>query len=140
METTMLRAILTCLTALAATAALAAGTASARSAAAPNPFTIDMGTTEAFHVLPYIEQDNLFKLTLKGLSADPEALRSWRASGPTTVLLTVRDDAGGVVARYHLESAWPSEVSISGLKAGSSEVLMETLMISFGNIAPWTLG
>ena len=36
---------------------------------------------------------------------------------------------GAPVARYHLENAWPSKLEISGLKAGSSEVLMETVTI-----------
>jgi hypothetical protein len=37
--------------------------------------------------------------------------------------------AGEPVAKYYLESAWPSEISISGLKAGSSEVLYETVTL-----------
>ena len=36
---------------------------------------------------------------------------------------------GQPVARYHLEHAWPSKMEISALKAGSSEVLMETVTI-----------
>ena len=37
---------------------------------------------------------------------------------------------GTAVARYHLEDAWPNKIEISGLKAGSSEVLMETVQIT----------
>jgi phage tail-like protein len=36
---------------------------------------------------------------------------------------------GKPVARYHLEHAWPSRLEIGALKAGSSEVLMETVTI-----------
>ena len=36
---------------------------------------------------------------------------------------------GDPVARYHLTNAWPSKLEIGGLKAGSSEVLMETVTI-----------
>ena len=36
---------------------------------------------------------------------------------------------GQPVARYHLENAWPSKIEIGGLKAGASEVLMETVTI-----------
>ena len=36
---------------------------------------------------------------------------------------------GKAVARYHLEHAWPAKIEIGALKAGSSEVLMETVTI-----------
>jgi phage tail-like protein len=36
---------------------------------------------------------------------------------------------GKPVARYHLEHAWPSKLEIGALKAGSSEVLMETVTL-----------
>jgi phage tail-like protein len=36
---------------------------------------------------------------------------------------------GKPVARYHLENAWPSKLEIGALKAGASEVLMETVTI-----------
>jgi phage tail-like protein len=36
---------------------------------------------------------------------------------------------GKPVARYHLENAWPSKIEIGALKAGASEVLMETVTI-----------
>ena len=34
------------------------------------------------------------------------------------------------VARYHLENAWVSKIEIGALKAGASEVLMETVTIA----------
>jgi len=36
---------------------------------------------------------------------------------------------GKPVARYHLEHAWPSKLEIGGMKAGASEVLMETVTL-----------
>ena len=36
---------------------------------------------------------------------------------------------GKPVARYHLEHAWPAKLEIGGLKAGASEVLMETVTL-----------
>ncbi|MCW2597363.1 MAG: hypothetical protein QOF92_4236 [Pseudonocardiales bacterium] len=36
---------------------------------------------------------------------------------------------GTAVARYHLEMAWPSKLEIGALKAGASEVLMETVTL-----------
>lgn len=36
---------------------------------------------------------------------------------------------GKPVARYHLDNAWPSKMEIGALKAGASEVLMETVTI-----------
>lgn len=41
---------------------------------------------------------------------------------------------GAPVARYHLEHAWPSKLEVGGLKAGASEVLMETVTIVCENI------
>ncbi|MPZ84783.1 MAG: phage tail protein [Actinophytocola sp.] len=43
--------------------------------------------------------------------------------------LVMYDTAGTPVARYHLEHAWPSKLEIGALKAGASEVLMETVTI-----------
>jgi phage tail-like protein len=36
---------------------------------------------------------------------------------------------GKPVARYHLENAWPAKIEIGSLKAGASEVLMESVTI-----------
>jgi len=36
---------------------------------------------------------------------------------------------GKPVARYHLEHAWPAKLEIGALKAGASEVLMETVTL-----------
>lgn len=43
--------------------------------------------------------------------------------------LVMFDAAGKPVARYHLENAWVPKIEIGALKAGSAEVLMETVTI-----------
>jgi phage tail-like protein len=43
--------------------------------------------------------------------------------------LTMYNIKGDPVARYHLENAWPAKIEIGSLKAGSSEVLIETVVI-----------
>ena len=48
--------------------------------------------------------------------------------------LTMYATDGTPTARYRLESAWPSKVEISGLKAGASEVLYETVTLTFDDI------
>jgi len=46
-----------------------------------------------------------------------------------TCTLDMDDQNGKPVARYHMENAWPSKVEVGALKAGTSEVLMETVTI-----------
>ena len=46
------------------------------------------------------------------------------------VTLTVYNVEGQPVARYHLTDAWPSKLEVGGLKAGASEVLMETVTMT----------
>jgi phage tail-like protein len=41
---------------------------------------------------------------------------------------------GKPVARYHCENAWPAKLEVGALKAGASEVLMETVTIVCENI------
>ena len=41
--------------------------------------------------------------------------------------LVMYDYEGKPVARYHLTNAWPSKIEIGSLKAGASEVLMESV-------------
>ena len=45
------------------------------------------------------------------------------------VSLALFDGQGRVVARYHLEHAWPSKLEISGLSASGSAVPTETLVL-----------
>jgi len=44
--------------------------------------------------------------------------------------LVMYDVEGAVVARYHLENAWPSKLEIGALKAGASQVLLETVTMT----------
>ena len=46
------------------------------------------------------------------------------------VSLIVYNATGAPVARYHLTNAWPSKLEIGTLKAGASEVLLETVTLS----------
>ena len=43
--------------------------------------------------------------------------------------LTMYSSEGKPVARYWMENAWPTKIEIGALKAGGSEVLMETVTI-----------
>lgn len=43
--------------------------------------------------------------------------------------LTMYATDGQPTAKYYLESAWPAKIEISGLKAGASEVLYETVTL-----------
>ena len=43
--------------------------------------------------------------------------------------LVMYNTDGKPVARYHMEHAWPAKIEIGALKAGASEVLMETVTI-----------
>lgn len=44
--------------------------------------------------------------------------------------LVMYDADNKPVARYHLENAWPSKIEVGSLKAGASEVLMETVTMT----------
>ena len=75
-------------------------------------------------------------VTLKrGMTSDLElaawhqlAMNDWSAARKSASL--VMYDATGVpVARYHLENAWPAKLEIGSLRAGASEVLMETVTL-----------
>jgi phage tail-like protein len=44
--------------------------------------------------------------------------------------LVMYNTEGKPVARYYLEHAWPSKLEISALKAGSAEVLYETVTLT----------
>ena len=48
--------------------------------------------------------------------------------------LTMYAPDGTASARYHLESAWPSKVEISALRAGANEVLYETVTLTCDDI------
>jgi phage tail-like protein len=48
--------------------------------------------------------------------------------------LVMYNTAGEAVARYYLYQAWPARLEVGALKAGASEVLMETVTIVCENL------
>ncbi len=46
------------------------------------------------------------------------------------MVLTVHGTDDRPVARYYLENAWPAKIEIGALKAGASEVLLETVTMT----------
>jgi phage tail-like protein len=58
-----------------------------------------------------------------------DAALSGAPGGRKDVDLVMYSTDGTPVARYHLVHAWPSKLQIGALKAGASEVLMETVTI-----------
>ena len=48
--------------------------------------------------------------------------------------IVVYDSAGNPVANYRLTNAWPKKIEVGSLKAGSTEVQMETITIVSGRI------
>ena len=53
------------------------------------------------------------------LAGDPAALRS--------CTLSLKSASGDINISYELENAWPAKVDIAGMKAGASDVIMETV-------------
>ena len=49
-------------------------------------------------------------------------------------VLAIRDTEGRPISSYYLENAWPAKIEVTGLKAGSSEVLYETITLVCENI------
>ena len=56
------------------------------------------------------------------------------AAARKSCTLTMYATDGTATAKYYLESAWPSKVEIGALKAGASEVLYETVTLTFDDI------
>ena len=81
-------------------------------------------------------------LTLKRGKSKDMSLFAWHqsvvegqlAAARKSCTLTRHAADGTATAKYHLELAWPSKVEISGLKAGSNEVLMESVTLLFDDI------
>jgi hypothetical protein len=81
----------------------------------------------------------------KGLSEDL-ALSSWHQAATTqltgykkNVVLIFYNTDGSPVARFNLNNAWPAEYHLSALKAGSSEIIYETVTLtgtSFQRVSP----
>ena len=57
---------------------------------------------------------------------------SWAKSGARrNATLEFHAADGTTIARYNLTDAWPAKVEISALEAGSSEVLYETVTLTY---------
>lgn len=56
------------------------------------------------------------------------------ASARRSCSLTMFNAEGKPVAKYYLEKAWPSKIDITGLKAGASEVMYETVTLVCENL------
>jgi phage tail-like protein len=65
----------------------------------------------------------------KEMSDWQELVLQTGSAGFRNCSLVMYDSVGKPVARYHLENAWPSKIEIGSLKAGSSEVLLESVTI-----------
>ena len=63
------------------------------------------------------------------LSAWHQSVVEGQVAARKNAVLVMFDAAGSPVAKYHLEAAGPSELSVAPLKAGSNEVLMETVTL-----------
>ncbi len=107
-----------------------------------------MGITTSIDVVDFLESSDkevIFKklpgkqnpptLTLKRGKNNDMSLWSWHeaarmgdmGAARKSCSLVMYDVSGKPVARYHLEMAWPAKIEIGALKAGASEVLMETV-------------
>jgi phage tail-like protein len=64
------------------------------------------------------------------LSAWHDAALKGQATARKSVSLVAYNAEGSPVARWFLERAWPTKLEISGLKAGASAVLIETVTLT----------
>jgi phage tail-like protein len=74
-------------------------------------------------------------VTLRRAETNDLGLFGWhhdslgRRAARRDAILVMFDVDGDAIARYHLEGAWPAKIVISGLKAGASESLFETVTL-----------
>jgi phage tail-like protein len=75
-------------------------------------------------------------VTLKRAVDDSTVIWAWHQlvlegnlSARRSCALKLQDASGKTLITYVLSEAWPSKVDIAGLKAGASEVVMETVEI-----------
>jgi phage tail-like protein len=80
-------------------------------------------------------------VTLKRAKTKDLAVFEWHhdaffrgAQARRSCTLTMYATDGQPTAKYYLENAWPAKIEISGLKAGASEVLYETVTLVCENI------
>jgi phage tail-like protein len=63
-----------------------------------------------------------------------EAVRNGQPGARKSCTLMMYNSAGEPVAKYYLANAWPFKLEISALKAGSNEVLYETVHLTADSI------
>jgi phage tail-like protein len=79
----------------------------------------------------------LAQITLKRAQTQDPQMWSWHeaarfgemGAARRSCSLVMYDASGKPVARYHLENAWPAKIELGALRAGSSEVLTETITL-----------
>ncbi|MEV7251160.1 phage tail protein [Streptomyces cyaneofuscatus] len=64
------------------------------------------------------------------------AARAGRPDARKTGTLELQNAAGVPQARYRLLGAWPNKVEIGNLKAGASEIVMETVTFTCEEVIP----
>ena len=64
----------------------------------------------------------------------PVQKRRGRTEARRNAELAFYGPQGETVARYYLESAWPSLVEISGAKSGGTQILLETVTLVCENV------
>ncbi|WP_434447178.1 phage tail protein [Lentzea sp. E54] len=79
----------------------------------PPTVTLKRGKTRNLAIWTW--HDMVLKGNMKGARCD--------------VVLEMWDAAGDKVAEYLLHEAWPSKLEVNGMRAGASEVLMESITI-----------
>jgi phage tail-like protein len=69
-----------------------------------------------------------------GIAAWHSDAAGGRAEARRNTELAFYSAQGETVARYYLESAWPSLVEISGVKSGGAQILLETVTLVCENV------
>jgi len=87
-----------------------------------------------------------FSIVLKRGASEALEMSSWHRAATTqvtgyrkNVTLVSYDTAGTPVMKFELKGAWPAEYHLSALKAGSSEVIYESVTLtasSFERVSP----
>ncbi|MER6462016.1 phage tail protein [Streptomyces sp. NPDC001288] len=63
-----------------------------------------------------------------------EMVRSGAAISRMSGTLCIQDAGGNARATYRLHDAWPSRIEVGNLRAGASEVVLETVTFACGSV------
>ena len=87
-----------------------------------------------------------FSVVLKRGASESLAMSAWHRAATTqvtgykkNVVLIFYNTEGSPVARFNLNNAWPAEYHLTSLKAGSSEIVYESVTLtasSFERVSP----